>query len=47
MRSIVSSTAFVAMMAAAAIANSGPDAWDADGMEVYDRPQYAALIDQL
>jgi hypothetical protein len=28
------------MLAAAAAANSGPEGWDAPGMDVYDGPEY-------
>ena len=34
-----------AMTAAAAIANSGPDGWDACGMDVYDGPEYGSPAD--
>ena len=34
------------MMAAAAVANAGPEGWDAPGMEVYDGPEFAPPTDQ-
>jgi len=30
------------MLAAAAVANKGPEGWDAAGMDVYDGPEYDA-----
>jgi hypothetical protein len=34
------------MLAAAEAGNSGPEGWDAPGMEVYDKPDYAPPTDR-